>query len=107
MVPWIDITEEEEDSIVNISSKMDEFLAKPFTDTCNDSECNNPRAPAKLVEVKGKFSLVALERVHWSSSTRRNNVRVNISNLDNALVFVLHLRKFFIFFCFDYLEILF
>ena len=92
MVPWIDVSEEPIDARIDPMVKFNQFLDEEFTERCDKIECQRV-CPAKYLEVKGKVSLLGIERVNWRNANRRNRVRINTSHL-NILAYVLHLRKF-------------
>ena len=96
MVPMIDVTEEPPDSIVDPMEKFSTFLDEQFYERCDKIGCERINS-AKYVEVKGKVTLIGIERVSWRDAERRNRVRVNVSDLD-IIAYICHIREYFVYY---------
>ena len=88
---WIQVSLDAPDTRVNPIPKIAATLEEEFLEKCPDPGCDL-RAPSKLVEERGLFTFVGVQRT-LEDGTNRNQVAVDISNL-NVYACVLHLRKY-------------
>ena len=88
---WIQVSLEAPDTRVNPIPRIAARLEEEFLEKCPDPGCDL-RAPSKLIEERGLFTFVGVQRT-LEDGTNRNQVAVDISNL-NVYACVLHLRKY-------------
>ena len=88
---WIQVSLEAPDARVNPIPKIAAKFEEEFLEKCPDPGCDL-RAPSKLLEERGLFTFIAVQRT-LEDGMNRNRVAVDISNL-NVYACVLHLRKY-------------
>ena len=88
---WIQVSLEAPDARVNPIPKIAAKFEEEFLEKCPDPGCDL-RAPSKLLEERGLFTFIAVQRT-LEDGMNRNRVAVDISNL-NVYACDLHLWNY-------------